>query len=79
VNVFLIEYLGALCLRENKIEEEEEAEPRVKRDPNNMVLAERLSRGPQDRWMLLPDEDEPNPRFSQQSARQHHPVHEPWR
>jgi hypothetical protein len=49
VDVFLIEYLGALCLRENKIEEEEEAEPSVKGDPNNMMLAERLPRATQER------------------------------
>jgi hypothetical protein len=49
VDVFLIEYLGALCLRENKIEKEEEAEPSIKRDPNNMMLAERLSRVTQER------------------------------
>ena len=45
MDVLLVDDAGALCLWEDEVQEEEESEPGVERDPKKGILISRSSRG----------------------------------
>lgn len=76
VDVGFVDEARALGLREDEVEEEEEADVRVERDPVGVDVSEgeRSAGGGADEH----EEEPPDPGLNQESAAEDDPVHEPW-
>lgn len=80
VDIGGVDDTGTLGLRQDEVEEEEESDVLVKRYPeqNSWLEGVFLALQYAYRGQSVPDKEPIGPALNEQSASQHHPVHQPW-
>lgn len=79
VDVGGVDDAGALGLREDEVEEEEETDVGVQRDPGEKKVSKRFCYGRREGCgRHSPDEEPFGPTLNEESAGEDDPVHQPW-